>query len=129
MDEIAALDALAALAQPTRLAVYRLLVRTRPSGLCAGDIAERLGVVQNTLSTHLGILSRAGLLGATREGRTIRYVASDDAMRALIAYLLEDCCGGRPEICGPLARVAAACAAGPSGDGCCGDPAPIEPIS
>ena len=121
MDETIALDALAALAQPTRLAVFRLLVRTRPTGLYAGEIAERLGVVQNTLSTHLAVLARAGLIEAHREGRAIRYVADADRMRDLIAYLLEDCCGGRPEICGPLAGVLAACA-GAGDDACCAGP-------
>ncbi|HOV04466.1 MAG TPA: metalloregulator ArsR/SmtB family transcription factor [Kaistiaceae bacterium] len=121
MDEAIALDALAALAQPTRLAVFRLLVRTRPTGLYAGEIADRLGVVQNTLSTHLAVLARAGLVEAHREGRAIRYVADADRMRDLIAYLLEDCCGGRPEICGPLAGVLAA-SAGSSDDSCCAGP-------
>lgn len=102
MDRIQALDALAALSQDMRLDVFRLLVRVGPGGLCAGDIAERLGVRQNTLSTNLGVLTRAGLLRSEREGRSIRYFADLGGMRRLLGFLLEDCCGGRPEACQPL---------------------------
>ena len=90
------------MSQDMRLDVFRLLVRTGPGGLCAGEIAERLAVRQNTLSTNLGVLTRAGLLVSAREGRSIRYFADLDGMRRLLGFLLEDCCGGRPETCRPL---------------------------
>lgn len=102
MDTKQAVEALAALSQDMRLDVFRLLVRTGPVGLCAGEIAERLAVRQNTLSTNLGVLTRAGLLVSAREGRSIRYFADLDGMRRLLGFLLEDCCGGRPETCRPL---------------------------
>lgn len=102
MDTKQAVEALAALSQDMRLDVFRLLVRTGPGGLCAGEIAERLAVRQNTLSTNLGVLTRAGLLVSAREGRSIRYFADLDGMRRLLGFLLEDCCGGRPETCRPL---------------------------
>jgi len=104
MDKKRALDALSALSQGTRLDVFRLLVRAGPVGLCAGEIAERLDVRQNTMSTNLGLLDRAGLVRSRREGRSIRYVADLDGMRGLLAYLMEDCCGGRPETCEPLLK-------------------------
>lgn len=102
MDSKTAIDALSALAQETRLSVFRLLVRAGPGGLCAGDIAARLEVRHNTLSTNLAILARAGLVRGAREGRSIRYVADLDGMRALLAFLMEDCCGGQPELCQSL---------------------------
>jgi len=102
MDRKAALDALAALGQETRLDVFRLLVRHAPAGLPAGEIAERLGVVQNTMSAHLGVLARAGLIAARRTGRVVDYTVDNAAMRDLLAYLMQDCCGGEPEICAPL---------------------------
>ncbi len=102
MDKTLALDALSALSQETRLDVFRLLVKAGPSGLYAGEIAERLKVRQNTMSTNLGVLARAGLVRSEREGRSIRYIADVDGMRRLLAFLMEDCCGGRPETCQPL---------------------------
>lgn len=99
MDSSQALDALSALAHPGRLAIFRLLVRSGEAGLPAGEIAERLGQVQNTASTNLAILSRAGLIAGERHGRSIRYAADFAQAGALIGFLLEDCCGGRPEIC------------------------------
>jgi len=104
MDKNEALDALAALSQDMRLDVFRLLVRTGPGGLYAGEIAERLAVRQNTLSTNLAVLVRAGLLRSEREGRSIRYFANLDGMRRLLGFLLEDCCGGQPETCQPLLK-------------------------
>jgi DNA-binding transcriptional ArsR family regulator len=97
-----ALNALAALAQATRLEVFRLLVRAGPTGLSAGVVAERVGVRPATLSFHLRELERAGLLSARRESRQIFYAPDFDGMRALIAFLTEDCCGGHPEICAVL---------------------------
>ncbi|UVK37989.1 metalloregulator ArsR/SmtB family transcription factor [Mesorhizobium sp. AR10] len=102
MDKTTALLALAALGQDTRLEVFRLLVRTGPGGLPAGEIAARLDIVQNTMSAHLKILDRAGLVRAEREGRIIRYVADMTGFRDLLAYLMEDCCNGAPELCQPV---------------------------
>lgn len=106
--DVRALAALSALGQPTRLAVFRLLVRQEPVGLSAGAIAGAVGGPHNTLSTHLAILARAGLVRATRDGRSIVYRADLDGMRALVSFLLADCCGGRPEVCGPIGDLLAA---------------------
>ena len=103
METSDALQALGALAQETRLEVFRLLVRTGPLGLPAGRIAERIGVQPATLSFHLKELERAGLLSARRESRQIYYAPDVEGMRDLLAFLTEDCCGGHPEICAPLA--------------------------
>lgn len=102
MDRDDAVFSLSALAQPTRLDVFKLLVKHEPAGLPAGEVARRLSVPHNTMSSHLAILTRAGLIGAERQSRTIIYRASLERFRALVTYLLKDCCGGRPEICGPL---------------------------
>jgi ArsR family transcriptional regulator, arsenate/arsenite/antimonite-responsive transcriptional repressor len=102
MDSDQAILAFAALAQPTRLAVFRLLIAHEPEGLPAGDVARRLDVPHNTMSTHLGILSRAGLIRATRHSRSIIYRAKPEAVAALASYLVKDCCRGRPDICAPL---------------------------
>lgn len=101
-----AVEGLSALAQETRLAVFRLLVKAGPDGLPAGAIADALGVPPNTLSTHLGILARAGLVAARREGRSIIYSADQDGTAALLLFLVADCCGGRPELCAPLLKIA-----------------------
>lgn len=99
METDAALAAFAALSQATRLAVVRLLVGAGREGRLAGEIADGLGVRQNTLSAHLAVLSAAGLVRSVREGRGIRYTAEIDRLRALVTFLMEDCCGGRPELC------------------------------
>ncbi|MBW8725801.1 MAG: helix-turn-helix transcriptional regulator [Inquilinus limosus] len=116
MDEIAAIEGLGALAQSTRLAVFRLLVQAGPDGVPAGAVAERVGVPGTTLSTHLGILSRAGLIRSRRDGRSIFYSADLDGVRALLSFLVQDCCNGRPEICTPLMGVIeqASCGCAPS---------------
>lgn len=101
MDSSDALLAFAALSQTTRLDVFRLLVAHEPTGLPAGEVANRLGVPQNTLSTHLAILTRAGLIAAARHGRSIVYRARIDGVRALADFLVRDCCAGRPELCAP----------------------------
>lgn len=112
MDLKNAVSSLSALAQDTRLEVFRLLVQAGADGIAAGDIARHTGSPPNTMSAHLKILSQAGLVSFRRDGRSIIYTADYGQMRALVAYLLEDCCGGRPEICAPLAEVASrACAA------------------
>lgn len=93
---------LAALAQPTRLDVFRLLVKQEPDGLAAGDIARALAVPQNTMSSHLAVLSRAGLVSTQRFSRSIVYRADLTRLRAVMLFMLKDCCDGRPEICAPL---------------------------
>ncbi len=100
-DELAVL-ALSALAQETRLAVFRLLVREGPEGLAAGEIAARLGVTPATLSFHLAQLERAGLISGRRLSRQIFYALDREGTRRLLSFLTEDCCQGRPEICGGL---------------------------
>ncbi len=102
MEKEVALDALSALGQETRLDVFRLLVKAGQEGMTAGAIAEELDVRSNTLSTHLGVLSRSGLVHASRDGRSIIYGADLGAMQELVRYLLQDCCGGNPDLCGPL---------------------------
>jgi ArsR family transcriptional regulator, arsenate/arsenite/antimonite-responsive transcriptional repressor len=114
MDEPHALSALAALGQATRLAIFRLLVRKEPHGVSAGALAEAVGCPHNTLSTHVAILARAGLVFGTREGRTITYRANAEGTRALIGFLVTDCCEGRPELCGlTSSSVQSACACPP----------------
>ena len=106
MDELAtqvwAVDALGALAHETRLSVFRLLVQAGPDGMVAGAIAERLGVPPSTMSHHLATLERAGLARSQRESRLIHYRADYPAMRRLLTFLLQDCCGGAPEMCSGL---------------------------
>jgi ArsR family transcriptional regulator, arsenate/arsenite/antimonite-responsive transcriptional repressor len=102
MDADQAIVAFSALAQPTRLEVFRLLMEYEPNGLAAGEIARRIAVPHNTMSTHLAILSRAGLIEAERQSRSLVYRARLEAVRALAGFLVKDCCGGRPEICAPL---------------------------
>lgn len=120
MESNTAIDALSALAQPTRLAAYRLLVSHEPQGLAAGDVARLLEVPQNTLSTHLAILERAGLVDSERQGRSIVYRAELDAIRQLTSFLVSDCCGGRPELCAPLvAEFTLCCAPEEASDVCC----------
>jgi ArsR family transcriptional regulator len=109
METPNAVGALSALAHAGRLEVFRLLVKAGPEGLAAGDIARATGSLANTLSTNLGILAAAGLVASKRDGRSIIYTAGYDQMRELLAFLMEDCCGGNAEICAPLAEVASRC--------------------
>jgi len=102
MENELAISALSALAQGTRLDTFRLLVRHEPDGLAAGEIARQLDVPQNTMSAHLGILTRAGLVRSERHSRSIIYRADLDGLRALTLFLLKDCCGGNPQVCAPL---------------------------
>jgi ArsR family transcriptional regulator len=102
MDLELSVTTLSALAQPTRLEVFRLLMRSEPSGLPAGEIAKELEVPHNTMSTHLTILSRAGLISSERRGRSIVYRVDLSVVRSFFVYLLKDCCDGRPELCQPL---------------------------
>ena len=111
MESYIAVRRLAALAHESRIAVFRLLVRAGPQGLAAGAIARALHLAANTLSAQLLQLSNAGLIRARREGRSIIYAVDFDGMRDLMLFLTEDCCGGRAEICAPLAETAARCCA------------------
>jgi DNA-binding transcriptional ArsR family regulator len=101
--------ALAALAQTTRLDVFRLLVAHEPDGLPAGDIARHLAVPHNTMSSHLGILSRAGLVRSERRSRSIIYRADLARFREVATFLLRDCCGGHPDVCAPLVGILTPC--------------------
>lgn len=110
MDYYHALIAFSALSQSTRLDAFRLLIKAGIAGMSAGQISETLGVRQNTMSANLSILARSGLIRSQREGRSIRYYADMDGMRGLLAFLMEDCCGGRPELCQPVIdELACAC--------------------
>ncbi len=102
MEAVNAIAALGALAQGTRLDVFRLLVRHEPDGLAAGEIARQLDVPQNTMSAHLAVLSRAGLVRSERRSRSIIYRADLDGLRALTLFLVKDCCAGSPDLCAPL---------------------------
>jgi ArsR family transcriptional regulator len=97
-----AVTALAALAQGTRLDTFRLLVKHEPDGIPAGELARRLDVPQNTLSAHLAILARAGLVRGERHSRSIIYRADLEAFRELTLFMIQDCCGGNAELCEPL---------------------------
>ncbi|QDZ12273.1 ArsR/SmtB family transcription factor [Devosia ginsengisoli] len=102
MESNDAIAVFSALSQPTRLAVFRLLMEHEPAGLPAGDIAGAMAVPQNTMSSHLAILSRAGLIAAERNGRSILYRAELDRVREIASFLVQDCCGGKPALCEPL---------------------------
>lgn len=106
MTSSTAVEALAALAQEHRLALFRLLVQAGHEGLPAGAIAEALGVPNSSLSFHLSHLTRAGLIQQRREGRSLIYTASFATMNSLLGYLMENCCGGAP--CAPESRSEAA---------------------
>jgi ArsR family transcriptional regulator len=101
MEVKTAVTALTALAQESRLRIFRLLVQAGPEGIAAGDIAEELDIPAATLTFHLKELSHAGLIDSEREGRSIRYALRVEGIRDLLNYLLHDCCKGRPELCGP----------------------------
>ncbi len=102
MDEEAAIAAFSALGQSTRLAVFRLLINKLPEGLAAGAIAAALKVPPNTMSSHLGILMRTGLVASKRKGRSVIYRADIDTATALLGFLVTNFCEGRPEMCGEL---------------------------
>ena len=106
MELNVALKRLSALAQEGRLAAFRLLVKAGHDGLPAGELAQALGVPSNTLSAQLAILANAGLVNSRRAGRSIIYSAHHDGMAELLAYLVDDCCQGRPELCASLTGVA-----------------------
>lgn len=102
MEKSQAIDALAALAHDNRIDAFRLLVQAGDEGITAGDLAAKLEIKANTLSNNLNTLQHAGLITSQREGRMIRYFAKIDGMKGLLSYLLQDCCGGRPELCAPF---------------------------
>lgn len=99
MDSDQAILCLAALAQPTRLEAFRLLIRYEPSGLAAGEISRLLAIPQNTMSAHLSVLARAKLIGGDRQSRSIIYRANLTEFKELTAFLLKDCCGEGSQIC------------------------------
>jgi DNA-binding transcriptional ArsR family regulator len=103
MDRLDAVAALSALAQESRLEVYRLLVQAGPKGLAAGEVASSLGIAPNTLSFHFDRLRHAGLVSVARHGRSLIYAARYETMNNLFGYLTDNCCGGRPELCQPAA--------------------------
>src|SRR5471032_1806867 len=109
MESGKAVQKLSALAQEGRLAVFRLLVKAGPDGMAAGDIARRLKTAANTMSAQLLVLANAGLIEPRRDGRSIIYAVDFDRMGSLLLFLTEDCCGGKPEICAPLAQSVKAC--------------------
>ena len=111
MESRSAIEALGALAHPGRLAVFRLLVKAGADGMPAGEVARALDTPANTMSTQLAILTRAGLVRSRRESRSVIYVADYAQITALLGFLMEDCCQGRPEICAPLGELAACASA------------------
>ena len=102
MDQVSAITALAALAHPTRLNAFRLLVRHEPDGLPTGALVEASGLTQSTFSTHLAVLGQAELVIAERRGRQQIQRANIDVLRNLMTFLAKDCCQGRAELCEPL---------------------------
>ena len=98
--ETSAIEGFGSLAQPTRLAAVRHLLAVHPQSLPAGEIARLCEVPHNTMSTHLGILSRAGLISVEKDGRSMNYRADVAGFRGLLKFLSQDCCNGRPELCG-----------------------------
>jgi ArsR family transcriptional regulator, arsenate/arsenite/antimonite-responsive transcriptional repressor len=111
MKERQALDAFAALSQETRLRIVRLLVEAGPDGMPAGAIGEAVKASSSNVSFHLSHLERAGLIESRREARSIIYSAAYPALGGLIAFLMRDCCKGRPEVCAPAVAALSACCA------------------
>ena len=105
MNEVAAMDRLASLAQPTRLAAVRRLLAVYPGSVAAGDLAKTCEAPHNTMSAHLAVLMRAGLIQVERAGRTMNYRADVNAFRGLVTFLMRDCCSGRPDLCGDIAKL------------------------
>lgn len=102
MDITDASNTLSALSQPSRLEIFRRLIQEGPTGIPAGHLSKALGVKQNTLSANLTILRNAGLIRNEREGRSIRYFADLNGLSNLLSFILQDCCGGRADLCQPL---------------------------
>lgn len=115
METRNAIDALAALAHEGRLSIFRALVQAGPEGLAAGILGEQVGLAGSTLSNNLATLTRSKLIASRRDGRSIIYTADYEQMSGLLAFLMEDCCGGSPSVCAPLSSIlsqAACCTAG-----------------
>src|SRR5208283_1648323 len=112
MDDIETIAALAALAQTTRLETFRLLVAREPEGVPAGELARQMEVPQNTMSAHLAILARAGLVHGERHSRSIIYRANLARLREVALFLVKDCCGGKPEVCAPMLAELSPCCSG-----------------
>lgn len=119
MESLAAIDVFAALSQGTRLDAFRLIMGYQPDGLPAGEVARLLGVPQNTMSSHLAILTRAGLISSERHSRSIVYRAEIDKVREIASFLVADCCGGRPELCEPLVAEFTPCCTPKDGANAC----------
>lgn len=118
MKQNLAIDALSALSQPTRLEAFRLLVKQEPDGLPAGEIARRLEVPHNTMSSHLAILTRAGLVTVSRHSRSMIYRVELSTVRQLVLFLLKDCCNSQPDLCAPLIEdISKSCS---TSGACCG---------
>lgn len=109
MNIDSALPALAALAHPTRLEAFRLLIRHEPEGLSTGQLVDASGLTQSTFSTHLAVLAKAGLVKSEKIGRQQIQRADIDALKELMLFLAKDCCQGRPELCEPLLAELACC--------------------
>ena len=107
MESKIVVSMLSALGHEGRLAIFRLLVKAGPEGVAAGEIARTLAVLPNSLSANLNVLSHADLIASRREGRSILYSANYAAMGGMLGFLVEDCCGGAPEICAPLGSIVA----------------------
>jgi len=114
METKTAVTSLAALAQETRLSIFRLLVEAGPEGLPAGDIAQKLDVAAATLSFHLKELSRAGLVTSRQEGRFIYYATNFEHMAALMSFLTQNCCKGMPQECLTVVETALGSCCGPA---------------
>ena len=109
MNNDSALSALAALAHPTRLNAFRLLVQHEPDGLSTGELVDASGLSQSTFSTHLAVLAKAGLVASEKRGRQINQRANIDTLRDRMLFLAKDCCQGRAELCEPLLAELACC--------------------
>ncbi len=120
MESTDAINVLVALGQPTRLEAFRLIMKQGPHGLPAGEVSRLLDVPQNTMSTHLAALARAGLISSERHSRSIIYRAEIDKVREIASFLVNDCCGGRPDLCEPLvAAFTPCCTTREANDACC----------
>jgi len=115
MESEIAIKRLSSIAQEARLELFRLLVKAGPEGMAAGDIARKLDIPANTLSAQLLVLSNAGLVQARRDGRSIIYAMKFEAVRELLVFIMEDCCGGRAEVCAPLVSLAQRACCEPKG--------------
>ena len=107
MNQQRAIETFTAMAQDSRLEIYHLLVRESPQGLPVGEISRRLDIVPSTLSGHLGVLKRTGLLKSTRHQREIHYAANIEIMGDLVRFMLEDCCDGKVENCSEITSLLA----------------------